>query len=62
MMNGKQRARWLAEIVSETQHCLSKTREAPEAEHLRQAINHLHDARQTALESDPDARIPSETS
>jgi hypothetical protein len=56
MMNGKQRARWLAEIVSEAQRCLSREREAPEAKHLRQAIDHLNDARQTALESDSDAQ------
>ena len=38
MTNGKHRARWLADIISETQRYLSKAREAPEANAVRQAL------------------------
>ncbi len=49
MSNGKHRARRLNEMVSEVQRYLAKTREAPEAAQVRQALALLQDARQTAL-------------
>lgn len=49
MSNGKHRARWLSEMVSEGQRYLAKAREAPEAAQVRQALALLQDARQTAL-------------
>ena len=52
MTNGKHRARWLADIISEVQRYLSKVRETPEASLIRQALSKLADARQAALESD----------
>jgi hypothetical protein len=51
MMNGKQRARWLADLISELQRFTSKARDAPEAGHVRKALNSLDDARRAALES-----------
>ena len=60
MTNGKHRARWLADIISETQRYLSKAREAPEANAVRQALSRLAEARQAALESDPESRAPQE--
>ncbi len=52
MTNGKHRARWLAELISDAQHYLSRAREAPEAGEVRQAISHIENARQAALASD----------
>jgi hypothetical protein len=49
MTNGRHRARWLAELVSDTQHYLSRAREAPEADLVRRAAALLQDARKTAL-------------
>lgn len=60
MTNGKHRARWLADIISEVQRYLSRTREAPEAENIRKALAQLNDARQTALESDPEIQVSQE--
>ena len=51
MMNGKQRARWLADMISELQRFTSKAREAPEANDVRKALASLDDARRAALES-----------
>jgi hypothetical protein len=51
MMNGKQRARWLADLISELQRFTSKAREAPEAGHVRKALNSLDEARRAALEA-----------
>lgn len=56
MTNGKHRARWLADIISETQRYLSKAREAPEANAIRQALSRLAEARQAALDSDPEGK------
>ena len=60
MTNGKHRARWLADIISETQRYLSKAREAPESSAVRQALTKLADARQAALDSDPENKPPQE--
>ena len=49
LSNGKHRARWLAEMISETQRYLAKAREAPEAELVRRALGSLQDAREKAL-------------
>jgi len=51
MTNGKHRARWLADIISEVQRYLSKTREAPEVDHVRRSLSSLDEARRKALES-----------
>ena len=51
MMNGKQRARWLTDLISELQRFTSKAREAPEAGHVRKALNSLDEARRAALEA-----------
>jgi hypothetical protein len=50
--NGKHRARWLAELVSETQRYLARAREAPEAADVRRALALLQDARAKALAED----------
>ena len=55
MMNGKQRARWLADLISELQRFTSKAKEAPEAGHVRKALNSLDEARRAALESGSDS-------
>jgi DNA-binding MurR/RpiR family transcriptional regulator len=47
--NGKHRARWLAELVSDAQSYLARAREAPEAADVRRAIALLQDARRAAL-------------
>jgi hypothetical protein len=52
MTNGKHRARWLADIISEVQRYHSKAREAPESNAVRQALSRLAEARQVALDSD----------
>ena len=49
MTNGRQRARWLAELVSDVQRYLSRTREALEADQVRRAVALLQDARREAL-------------
>ena len=51
MMNGKQRARWLADLISELQRFTSKSKEAPEAGHVRKALNSLDEARRAAHEA-----------
>jgi hypothetical protein len=51
MMNGKQRARWLSDCISELQRFTSKAKDAPEAGDVRKALASLDDARRTALES-----------
>lgn len=50
MTNGRHRARWLAEMVSEAQRYLDKAREAPEASQIRRVIEVLQDTRKTVLE------------
>jgi hypothetical protein len=49
MCNGKQRARQLAEIVSDVQRYLAKNRESTEAGQVRRVVDLLQDARKTAL-------------
>jgi hypothetical protein len=51
MMNGKQRARWLAEMISEIQRYVSKSKDASECGLVQQALNNLHDARRMAQET-----------
>ena len=51
MMNGKQRARWLSDLISELQRFTSKAKDAPEAGHVRKALASLDDARRSALDS-----------
>jgi hypothetical protein len=53
--NGRHRARWLAELVSEAQRYLTRAREAPEAADVRRALALLQDARAKAL-SETDER------
>ena len=53
MMNGRQRARWYADQVSDLQRLHRQTREAPaEAVLVLHAIQKLHEARQLALASE----------
>jgi len=49
MTNGRHRARWLAEMVSEAQRYLARAREAPEAAEVRRAVEALQEARGKAL-------------
>jgi hypothetical protein len=50
--NGRHRARWLAELVSEAQRYLARAREAPEAADVRRALDSLQNARAKALAED----------
>lgn len=50
-MNGKQRARWLSDLIAELQRFTSKAKDAPETGHVRKALNSLDEARRAALES-----------
>ena len=61
MTNGKHRARWLADIISEVQRYLSKAREAPEAAPVRKALSHLDEAKRAALESDTEDKTQQES-
>jgi len=38
-MNGKQRSRWLSDMISETQRYLSKARCSPEAPLIQKILN-----------------------
>ena len=58
MMNGKQRARWLSDLISDLQRFTSKSQSAPEAGHVRKALACLDDARRSALESQYNADGP----
>ena len=60
MMNGKQRARWLSDLISELQRFTSKAKEAPEAGHVRKALSCLDDARRAALESHTESEDPTQ--
>ena len=51
MMNGKQRARWLADCISELQRFTSRAKEAPEEGLVRKALANLDEARRAALEA-----------
>lgn len=53
-MNGKQRARWLSDVISETQRYLAKAKETPEAPMVQRALNELDDARRKAAEDASD--------
>lgn len=48
-MNGKHRARWIAEQITELQRLQKKTRDRPEAPFVAEAISKLHQARTLAL-------------
>ena len=50
-MNGKQRARWLSDLIAELQRFTSKAKDAPETGPVRKALNSLDEARRAALES-----------
>ena len=54
-MNGKQRARWLSDLIAELQRFTSKAKDAPETGHVRKALNSLDEARRAALESGPES-------
>ena len=60
MMNGKQRARWLADLISELQRFTSRAKSAPEAGHVSKALANLDDARRAALESHVEAEDPTQ--
>jgi len=55
MMNGKQRARWLSDLITELQRFASKAKSAPEAGHVSKALANLDDGRRMALESHVEA-------
>jgi len=48
-MNGKHRARWIAEQITELQRLQKKTKGKPEAPIVAEAISKLHQARSLAL-------------
>jgi hypothetical protein len=50
MMNGKQRARWLSDMISESQRYISKSKGQPETPSVSKTIALLEDARRIALE------------
>jgi hypothetical protein len=52
-MNGKQRARWIADIISDTQRAAKQSRGEPEEKHLVDALECLRLAREAALGSSP---------
>jgi hypothetical protein len=51
MMNNKQRARWLSDMISETQRYISKSQGKAEIALVQKALNSLDDARRKVLES-----------
>jgi hypothetical protein len=51
MMNNKQRARWLSELISESQRYISKAKDQPETPLVQKAVNTLDDARRKVLEN-----------
>jgi hypothetical protein len=53
-MNGKQRSRWLSDMISETQRYLSKARCSPEAPLIQKILNLLDDARRKTADDDSD--------
>jgi hypothetical protein len=50
MMNGKHRARWISELISEAQRLHKKARGCPEDALLTQALEKLATARDMALD------------
>jgi hypothetical protein len=54
MMNNKQRARWLSDLISETQRYISKAKSQAEIPLVQRAVNALDDARRSILESKTD--------
>lgn len=51
MMNSKQRARWLSDMIAEAQRYLSKSKGQAETPSVQKALNALDDARQVALKN-----------
>lgn len=51
MMNNKQRARWLSDLISETQRYISKAKDQTETPLVQRALNALDDARRKVLET-----------
>jgi hypothetical protein len=49
-LNSKQRSRWIADIISDLQRCLSKLKDHPEAPLIQKALHHLDDAKRLANE------------
>ena len=49
MMNGKQRARWIADAISDLQRIQKQSRGKPEDGDLTQALENLRRAREKAL-------------
>lgn len=50
MMNSKQRARWLSDMISEGQRYISKAKDQPEIPMVQKALNALDDARRKLQE------------
>jgi hypothetical protein len=53
-LNGKQRSRWLSDMISETQRYISKTKSSPEVPLIQKVLNLLDDARKRAADDDSD--------
>lgn len=51
-MNGRQRARWYADQVSDLERLQKQARGRPDSDDLAQAISRLRDAREKALSDD----------
>jgi len=51
MMNNKQRARWLADMISEAQRYISKAKDQAEIPLVQKALNAFDDARRRVLEN-----------
>ena len=60
MINARQREKVLAEIISDLQHHQSRTRAAPEAPLVEQAIARLREAQKRVREQSPGEASPRE--
>lgn len=56
MMNGKQRARWIADLISDAQRLAKHSHGMPEEKQVANAIEYLRIARDKALEIDPEGK------
>jgi hypothetical protein len=52
-MNGKQRARWLSDIITELQRYQSKNKGKPESPLVQQSLGRLDEARAAAQDESP---------
>ena len=54
MMNNKQRARWLSDMITEAQRYISKSKGKSEVPLVQKALNALDDARRNVVEAGTD--------